>query len=431
MKRDLTTGPVILVEDDALRREATQQTLELAGLDVQAFESAARAARYIMPSFAGCIITDIRMEGMDGLQLFAKVMEIDPEIPVILVTGHGDIGMAVRAMHHGAFDFIAKPFGTDHLALVVRRALNARQLVTDNRSLRIALSKPSHGMIAESRVMMQLLTTAGQVARTQLDIAIEGETGTGKEMLARLIHKQSARHAAPFVAVAGLSLGPDIGFDQINRQTNGGTLFLDLCDELTLAAQAVLVGWLNARDRAIQHKGHEFTFQMIASSARPLFQLRENGGFRDDLFHRLNAIVLHIPPLRQRREDILALFAKFVSDAIEQTGKKRFDMSAFDRKRLLENDWLGNARELKSYAFGAVLNLPRRALLPQELNQSKGLAKRVSDFEQMVITEALQATGGNVVKACALLGTPRKTLYEKLTKYGVEPSRFRRFGERP
>jgi two-component system, NtrC family, C4-dicarboxylate transport response regulator DctD len=431
MKRELITGPVILVEDDTLLREATQQTLELAGLDVQAFESAARAARYIMPSFTGCIVTDIRMEGMDGLQLFAKVMEIDPEIPVILVTGHGDIGMAVRAMHDGAFDFIAKPFGTDHLAIVVRRALNSRQLVIDNRSMRLALAKPSHDMVAESRVMMQLLTTASQVARTELDIAIEGETGTGKEILARLIHKQSTRHAAPFVAVSGTSLGTEIDFDQINQQTNGGTLFIDLCDELSLSAQSVLVGWLNARDRTIQHGGHELTFRMIASCARPLSQLRENGGIRDDLFHRLNSIVLRIPPLRERREDILALFAKFVSDAIEQTGKKRFEMSAFDRKRLLENDWLGNARELKSYAFGAVLNLPRRALSPLESNKSKRLATRVSDFEQMVITEALQATGGNVVKACALLGTPRKTLYEKLTKYAVEPRQFRRFGQRP
>jgi two-component system, NtrC family, C4-dicarboxylate transport response regulator DctD len=125
------------------------------------------------------------------------------------------------------------------------------------------------------------------------------------------------------------------------------------------------------------------------------------------------------------------MFAKFVGDALAQTGKKRFEMSAFDRKRLLENDWLGNARELKSYAFGAVLNLPRHALSPQELSKSKGLATRVSVFERMVITEALQAAGGNVVKACALLGTPRKTLYEKLTKYGVVPSHFRRFGERP
>lgn len=417
-------GPLILVEDDTALREATVQTLELSGFEVQPFESAARAARYVTPSFLGCIVTDIRMEAMDGLQLFAKIMEIDSQIPVILITGHGDISMAVRAMQDGAFDFLAKPFAADHLTAVVRKALNSRQLVMDNRSLRSALAKPADDMTPESRAMAQLHAMATQVARTDLDLSIEGEIGTGKEVLARRIHQQSVRHTRPFVVVPCATLSSLSDFDRLIAPAEGGTLFLDGCDTLALSSQVSLVAMLDARDRARANTGGA-NFRVIAATPVALAELLDRDSLRGDLFHRLSAVTLRIPPLRERREDIPMLFAKFVGDALEQTGKRRFEINAADRKRLLEYDWPGNLRELRNYALGAVLNLPRKALSSGAIQGSKDLATRISAFERMVITETLETTGGNVVRACALLGTPRKTLYEKLSRLQIDPRRFR------
>jgi two-component system, NtrC family, C4-dicarboxylate transport response regulator DctD len=425
MSLDPANGPVILVEDDTALREATVQTLELSGFEVQPFESAMRAARYVIPSFAGCIITDIRMDGMDGLQLFSKIMEIDGQIPVILITGHGDISMAVRAMQDGAFDFLAKPFSADHLSAVVRKALNSRQLVMDNRSLRSALTQPADDMVAESRAMAQVRSMATQVARTDLDLCIEGEMGTGKEMLARRVWQQSVRHDRPFLVVPGATFGSSTELESLVNQTDGGTLFLDGCDRLTPAAQASLVALLDARDRARDNKTDQADFRLIASTPLTLPDLLDRNSLREDLFHRLSSITLLIPPLRERREDIPVLFAKFVRDALEQTGKRRFEMNAADRKRLLEHGWPGNARELRNYVFGAVLNLPRQALSLQAAPGTKDLATRISEFERMLITETLESTGGNVVRACALLGTPRKTLYEKLSRLQIDPRRFR------
>ena len=178
------------------------------------------------------------------------------------------------------------------------------------------------------------------------------------------------------------------------------------------------------RARAVQDD--RLDFRLITSTSVALSEMLNGGNIREDLYHRLSSITLRIPPLRERRDDIPVLFAKFVRDALDQTGKKRFEMNAADRKRLLEHDWPGNARELRNYVFGAVLNLPRPALAQISPAASKTLAKRVSDFERMVINETLEATGGNVVRACTLLGIPRKTFYEKLGKHQIHPDHFRR-----
>lgn len=423
MRRDPINGPVVLVEDDAQLRMATAQTLELSGLDVKQFDSAARAARYLMPSFAGCVVTDIRMDGMDGLQLFARINELDPEIPVVLITGHGDINMAVRAMQDGAFDFLAKPFAADHLAAVVRKALQSRQLVLDNRALRNALSNPDTHMLTQSPAMTQLYNMAGQLARAEIDISIEGESGTGKEMLARRIHSQSARYASPFIAISCSSAHSHIDFETLSSQIAGGVLFLDGVTSLPLPDQAELAAFLDARDRARLNGAYHNDFRLISSTQLSLSEGLALNLLGETLFHRLGSVSLRVPPLRERREDIPMLFAQFVREVLDQTGKKRFEMNATDRKRLLEHDWPGNVRELRNHAFAAVLNLPREKM--QAVQGQVGLHTRVSAFERMVIVEALEATGGNVIRACAMLKTPRKTLYEKLAKHQIDPDRFR------
>jgi two-component system, NtrC family, C4-dicarboxylate transport response regulator DctD len=332
MRRDSINGPVVLVEDDTQLRMATAQTLELSGLDVKQFDSAILAARYLMPSFAGCVVTDIRMDRMDGLQLFAKIKELDPEIPVVLITGHGDINMAVRAMRDGAFDFLAKPFAAEHLAAVARKALQSRQLVLDNRALRNALSKPDTHLVAQSPAMTQLYNLAGQLARAEIDLSMEGESGTGKEMLARRIHSQSARYASPFLAISCSSLHSHLDFATLSSQIAGGFLFLDGITSLPLAAQAELAAFLDARDRARLNGEYHDDFRMISSTQLPLSEGLALNVLGQTLFHRLGSVSLRLPPLRERREDIPMLFAQFVREVLDQTGKKRFDMNAADRK---------------------------------------------------------------------------------------------------
>lgn len=417
----MTQGKVLLVEDDDILREATLQALELSGLVVEPFESAARAVRTLSPGFTGCVVSDIRMEGMDGLELFDRIRKLDAEIPVILITGHGDIDMAVRAMRDGAFDFLAKPFSTEHLAGVVRNALHSRRLALDNRALRAALAAPRDELVAQSRSMGLLRAMVSRVAPTEIDVVIEGEAGTGKEIWARELHRQSGRHAQPFIVLPCLGLANELDFPTQTRHATGGTLYVDGCHLLSVADQAQLITLLDARDRGPAGKADPPDFRLIASSPVPLAET----GLREELVYRLGAVVLRIPPLRERREDIPNLFAQFAREALDQTGKKRFDMTAADRKRLLEHDWPGNVRELRSYAFGAVLNLPRQAMQPTGEQAGRDLATRVAQYERMVITETLEVTKGSVVRACTLLKTPRKTFYEKLSRHRIDPASFR------
>lgn len=417
----LEEGPVVLVEDDAVLREATLQALELSGLAVEGFESAARAARYLAPGFPGCVITDIRMDGMDGMQLFARVRELDPEIPVILMTGHGDIEMAVRAMHNGAFDFLAKPFATDHLVAVARKALQSRRLVLDNRALRKAVTDMADGPVAQSRVMARLRANIAQVALTTIDVHIEGEPGTGKEYWARQLHRQSNRHARPFLALSASRFSAATDTSEIVRACQGGTLYLEDCEALSPEHQARLADLLDERDRAELDGAQGRDFRLVAATR----EASSEAHIGENLAYRIGSAKLRIPPLRERREDIPVLFAQFIQEALGQTGRKKFEMSASDRKRLLEHDWPGNIRELRNYAFGAVLNLPRQALGAAAGQEARDLSTRVHRYERMLIVEALEATGGRVVRACALLGTPRKTFYEKLNRHGIDPARFR------
>lgn len=419
MTRASDSPDIILVEDDSVLREAVLQALELAGFVVDAFDSAVRALRYVLPSFCGCVVTDLRMDGMDGLQLFSRIRELDAEIPVILMTGHGDVAMAVRAMHDGAFDFLAKPFASDHLVATVRRALQSRRLVLDNRALRKAIADVPDGMVAQSRAAALLRANVTQVALTRLDVLIEGEAGVGKEYWARHIHRQSNRCAQPFVVLSAAFAAAMQDIVQAVDACAGGTLYLDDCDALPVAQQVRLAALLDARDRADSDVPG---FRLVAA----LRHASQQASIDERLAQRIGALRLRVPPLRERRDDIPLLFAAFAREALDQMGRKRFEMSASDRKRLIEYDWPGNVRELRSYAFAAVLNLSRSTPRTADELPNTDLPTRVAQFERMCIVEALETTQGSVVRACSLLSTPRKTLYEKLARHGIDPAMFRR-----
>jgi two-component system C4-dicarboxylate transport response regulator DctD len=424
-------GTVYLVEDDQPLRMATAQALELAGFAARAFSSAEPARKAIRASFAGCLVTDIRMDGMDGLELMRRVRGVDPEIPVILVTGHGDVAMAVAALKEGAFDFLTKPFSTDQLTAAVRRALQSRTLVLENRRLRESADREGAGeLVGTSEAMAKLRTAVGQMAMIDLDVLVEGETGTGKELLARVLHRRSARALMPFYTLLCSSLG-DRGLRELFGgiesdggllgQLEGGVLFLDEIEALALPLQARLLTHLEAREQRIDEG--RTGVRVIAATRVSLEDEVRSGRFREDLYYRLAGLRLRIPPLRERREDVSVLFARFVNEALARTRRRRFELSASDRRRLLEHAWPGNARELRSYAYSAVLGLSQA---PRQLEtRPDTLATRVAAFERSVIRETIEQTGGVIAQACRILGVSRQTLYEKLAKHNLKLDDYR------
>lgn len=440
--------PVFFVDDDAQLRDANVQTLDIAGIPVRAFADAAALLAALPPDFAGVVVSDIRMPGMDGLQLFARLRGIDAELPVILITGHADVPMAVAALRDGAFDFLPKPFAADHLVASVRRALAHRRLVLDNRALRAAASAPQDSpLIGDSPAMVRLRDSVAQVARAQVDVLIEGETGTGKELVAAMLHRGSPRAARPFVAVNCAALPdahaeielfghaadavPHGRFERTGRveASNRGTLFLDDIDGMPMAVQPRLLRVLEERE--VLPVGAErpvpLDLRVIASAKRDLMALAREGAFRSDLYFRLNVVRLSIPPLRERRSDIAQLFAAFVAEAAAQTGQVGFRMTDAVRRHLLDHDWPGNVRELRNFAFSAVLGLADAAPDPAA---RATLPDRVAAYEAMLLREALETTGGSVSRAIDLLGIPRKTFYDKMARAGLSPGAFRAAGRR-
>jgi len=442
-----TDQQIIFIEDDEALRTATIQTLELAGLRVRAFARADAALVAIGADFGGVVVSDIRMHGMDGLQLFARIRAIDTDIPVILVTGHADVAMAVGALRDGAFDFLTKPFAGDHLIASIRRALETWLLVLDNRRLR-ALAEARDDMealVGDSPAISHLRATIRQVAALDLDVLIEGETGTGKDLVARLLHRHSRRRDQAFVAVNCSALPDDIAETELFGPTaartlparssrpgriesaNRGVLLLDDIDSMALPVQARLLRLLERRDAEPDGTGQPRPpdVRVIATSKVALDDLVRAGRFRSDLLYRLNTVRLQLPPLRERREDIPALFAFFLAEARARLGTSAFTLSDTARRYLASHDWPGNARELKNYTVKAVLGLTEG---PEPTPDSGRLPlnERVRRFEAWVIEEALRATHGNVTAAQAMLKVPRKTLYEKMTRLSIEAGRFRR-----
>lgn len=435
---------VFFVDDDARLREANVQSLDLAGLPVEAFADANSILARIDAGFSGAVVTDIRMPGMDGLQLRAAIHAIDPDIPVILITGHADVAMAVRALQEGAFDFLTKPFAADHLASAARRALAHRALILDNRRLAATVADIDSPLIGESPAMMRLRETIGQLAQADIDVLVEGETGTGKELVAHMLHRQSRRRAAPLVAVNCAALPQELaetelfGSNLVDRATgklgnagrirsaHRGTLFLDEIDTMHHAVQAKLLRVIEEREvLPIGAAAPEpVDLRVVAATKTDLVDAVRAGDFREDLYYRLHVVKLRIAPLRERRSDIPQTFAFFLDEAATKMGVTGFRIDDGIRRHLVEHDWPGNVRELKNFAYSVVLDLPsdpgRTPLTPDI-----GLAERMARFEATILRDTLVAGGGDIARAMSMLGVPRKTLYDKLSRHGINPKNFR------
>jgi two-component system C4-dicarboxylate transport response regulator DctD len=439
------TGPVVFVEDDDALRLATGQALELAGVDVSPFARGDHALAAITRDFAGAIVSDIRMPHMDGLELLAAVGAIDREIPVILITGHGDIAMAVGAMRDGAADFLTKPFATDHLVAAVRRSLDHRALVMDNRRLRSLAEQPADDpLIGASPAMQRLRHIVRQLAEADIDVLVEGETGTGKELVATLLHRWGRRRARPLMAVncgalpEGLAeielfghASDSVAHTRLSRvgqiaASSGGTLLLDEIDSMPMAMQARLLRVLEERE--VHPIGAErpepVDLRVVATSKIDLAEAVKTGQFRADLLYRLSTARIRVPPLRERGEDVLTLFALFAREAAEQFGKPDWRIDAVTRGRLRHHDWPGNVRELRNFAVEAVMGIAPDDL--QGRAAARSLPERVADYEAGEIRAALKASQGRIPPVLAALGLPRKTLYDKMARYGIVPGDYRR-----
>ncbi|MES2339072.1 MAG: sigma-54 dependent transcriptional regulator [Pseudomonadota bacterium] len=435
---------VIFVEDDDSLRIATTQALQLAGFEVRAFAEASSALAAITPDFAGAIVSDIRMPGMDGLDLLAAVVARDPDLSVILVTGHGDVAMAVSALHRGAFDFLTKPFATEHLTASVARAIERRALVVENRRLRAAAAGAGDSpLIGDSAAMIRLRASIQQLADADIDVLVEGETGTGKELVATMLHRLGPRRARPFVAVncgalpEGLAeielfghAADSVAHTRLSRDgqiaaSSGGTLLLDEIDSMPIAMQARLLRVIEERE--VQPIGETrprvVDLRVVATTKSDLATAVAEGRFRADLFYRLNTVRLRVPPVRERERDAFTLFAAFVDEAKVQLGRTDFTLDDRASRQLKSHDWPGNVRELRNFAFESVLGLDPAT---DPVADAADLPSRVAAYEAMLIEDALRRHGGRVTAAIAQLGIPRKTFYDKVTRHGIDLAAFRR-----
>ncbi|TRX75298.1 sigma-54-dependent transcriptional regulator [Pseudomonas mangiferae] len=435
---------VLLIDDDPHLRKALSQTLDLAGLKVQTLAEAEGVAERLGRDWPGVVVSDIRMPGLDGLALLAALHARDPELPVLLITGHGDVPLAVQAMRAGAYDFLEKPFASDALLDSVRRALALRALVLENRSLRLALAdrqELSGRLLGQSPAVQRLREQIGALAATHADVLILGETGAGKEVVARALHDLSSRRDGPFVAINAGALAESVveselfgheagAFTGAQKRrigkfeyANGGTLFLDEIESMSLDVQVKLLRLL--QERSVERMGSNqlipLDIRVIAATKEDLRLAADQNRFRADLYYRLNVASLRIPPLRERGEDALRLFQQFADNASQRHGVAPRSLDSQQRAQLLTHSWPGNVRELQNAAerFALGLDLALDDATPELPVVSGGLSEQVEAFERALIAAELTRPHSSVRSLAEALGLPRKTLHDKLRKHGL------------
>jgi two-component system C4-dicarboxylate transport response regulator DctD len=437
---------VVLIEDEDEVLRATAQTLELAGFTVFATEKPEEALERIDRDWNGVVLTDVRMPRLDGFAVLHTLLARDPELAVVMISGHGDIAMAVRAVHEGAYDFLEKPIDPEHLPDIVRRALDHRALVLENRRLRAALAGDDGidlRILGRSKAIDRLRTRLAAIAATNTDVLVLGDTGTGKELVARCLHDFSSRRSQNFVAINCGALPESLIESELFghepgaftgarsrrigkiEHANGGTLFLDEIESMSPTVQVKLLRVLQERivERVGSNQQILLDLRVVAATKVDLRRLAEEGNFREDLYYRLAVATLRVPPLRERREDIPLLFRAFAERAAARLDRALRPLPAGMVARLQEHDWPGNVRELRNAAERWALALDEDPDVETPSAESS-LRTRVATFERAAIEEALAAHGGRVGQTATALGITRKTLYLKMREYSLGGSRL-------
>ena len=440
------TMKVAIVDDEKDMRQSISQWLALSGFDTESFASAEEALKGLTADYPGIVVSDIRMPGMDGMQFLRKLKSVDSTLPVIMITGHGDVPMAVEAMRIGAFDFLEKPFNPDRMTELAKKASSARRLVLDNRALRRELSDGSalmNKLIGSSPVMERLKEDILDLGQADGHVQIEGETGTGKTLVAHALHAVGARASKKFVLISCSAydeerlgerlFGPAGEDDPIPalEEARGGTLVLEDIEALSSAMQARLL-------TAINDQGTPAETRIVA-----ICNLQDEGKtcesvLRPDLYYRLAALRIIVPPLRQRGEDILSLFTRLSEQFADEYGCDAPEVSAQEAAQLLQAPWPGNVRQLINVAERAVLQNRRgsgsiASLLMTDgdeqsdqamTTEGKPLKEFVEAFERMLIDNTMRRHKGSIVAVMDELCLPRRTLNEKMAKYGLQRSDY-------
>ena len=432
---------VLLVEDDFNVRLGCEQAMQLAGIPVTGVASAEEAERLLRPDFPGIVVTDMRLPGADGMTLLKRINALDANLPVIIITGHGDVTLAVEAMRNGAYDFMQKPFSTADLVEVVRRALEKRALVLEVESLRRRLDHRDDlesRLIGRSPQMARVRQLILDVAGAAVDVLIMGETGTGKEMVARCLHDLSHAGQDNYVALncGGMAeslldselFGHEPGaFTGAQKRrvgkieyAKGGTLFLDEVESMPMAMQIKLLRVL--QERVIERLGSNqqipVSCRVVAASKEDLKLLSDQGRFRADLYYRLNVVRIELPPLRERREDIPMLYDEFLLQAAKRYNRPPPPLPPETLRRLMAHDWPGNIRELRNAADCHALGIGREA--PGSATMlAPSLTEAVDNYERLLISDEFSRQAGNIARTAEALKIARTTLHDKLKKYGL------------
>ncbi|QDZ13060.1 sigma-54-dependent transcriptional regulator [Devosia ginsengisoli] len=436
----MSRGSIVFIDDEAELCAAAEAWLGVSGFAVTSFTNPQQALDRVDPTDVDCVVTDVRMPGLSGIHVLRHFQAIAPDLPVVLLTGHGDVALAVDAMRDGAHDFIEKPYDADHLVAVLDRATERRRLGRELSRLRRAAggAELEDRLVGLAPAMDGLRQSVLQLADIDVDVLINGETGTGKEVVARALHDFGARSKGQFVAINcaaipetifesemfGHASGAFTGAagDRVGKLefARGGTVFLDEIESMPLALQAKVLRAI--QERSIEPLGSNASrpidVRFIAATKVDLKAESEAGRFRADLYFRLATVELAVPPLRQRREDVPLLFNLFAANAA-----RRFKLPEAAIPQLpaglAASDWPGNVRELKAVAERAVLGMTRPSAAQERFLPAETLADRVARFEAAAIEAALQDAGGSTAEAAERLGLARRTLNEKIVRYGL------------
>ncbi len=446
----MTSPSVLIVDDEDMVRTALEQWLRLSGFETATASNAEEALAAIDDRHPHIVLTDVRMPGLSGMDLLRSIAERGLPTEVILITGHGDVPMAVEAMRAGAFDFLQKPYVPDQLVHSISRAAEQarlkRELADLRRKLDGGVNELSTRLVGASRVMEDLRRSVLELAAIPADIILLGETGTGKEVVARCLHDFSPRAKGPFVAVNCAAIPAELieselfgheagSFTGASGQrvgkfeyANGGTLLLDEIESMPMLAQAKVLRVIQERvvERLGSNKQVPLDLRIVAASKVDLAAESQAGRFRADLYYRLNMATLHLPPLRDRGDDCVILFHHFLGEAARRFGRPAPALHPADLSALLSHTWPGNVRELKAAAdrFALGLGATGRSMgdiLGQRLPSPSGesLAERLAAYERHLIETELDRNKDSIAATAEALQVPRRTLSEKMTRLGV------------
>ena len=446
---------ILIVDDEKSIRGALKIIFNNLNYNVFTAQDGFEAINIIKSNIIDIMVTDLRMPGMDGIELMKKVLEIDSSIETIFISAYADIKAAVKVVKMGAFDYIEKSFSTDELIFTIEKAIELRKLKGENRSLRRRIEGKYNydGLIAKSEAMQKIIDMVSRVANSKANILLTGESGVGKDVVADYIHKRSNRAENNFVVINcgaipdnlieselfGHEKGSYTGADRMSKGkfelADKGTIFLDEIGELPLHAQVKFLRVLQEKQiyRIGSEKSISVDVRIIAATNKNLSEEVEKGNFREDLYYRLNVVNLEIPPLRDRRDDILVLAEYFLIEFSKEYNKKikYFEVEALNY--LMDYEWRGNVRELKNVIERSVLvandedELLYKKYLPKEItgsdlndNTKDNREKTLADYEKMIIENTLKRYEGNKTKAAEVLGIKRQTLYNKLKDYSLD-----------